>query len=110
MTSAAPELLFQVAFICFGVQGLFAWLLRGRVEDDEPLLRSLFASPITQGQGEPGRFLRVRFFWPFADVPPELSECVPVTVTLFWIARLAGFGFASSMAAFFVSLFVVAGA
>lgn len=110
MTGDVSGSLFNLAFACFGMQALFAWLLRRRVEDDEPLLRVLFASPATQGQREPGRLLRVKFFWPLTQVPSELAECVPMTVALFWAARLAGFGFILSIAAFFVTPFVQASA
>jgi hypothetical protein len=104
------DALFKLATICFAGCVLCTWLLRMRLDGDEILLRALFANPVMEGQRESGRLLRVKFFWPFTSAPAELYEYASALVMLFWAARLMGFGFASSMAAFFVSLFLQASA
>jgi hypothetical protein len=109
MSADIPEILFKLAMAGFGLQYAFAAALRQRVDGDEDLRSALFANPVVQGQSNPGRFLRIKFFWPLAHIPPQLSECVPTTVVLFWAARLSGFFFVVSIATFFGSMFVLAG-
>ena len=104
------DALFKFAGICFVLQGLFAWLLRRRVENDDVLLHLLFAKAAAEGHGRPVRFLQARYFSPFVAAPVELSESAYPTVVLFWAARLSGFGFFAGMAAFFVAMFVNVGA
>jgi len=79
------DALFKFAGACFVLQGLFAWLLRRRVEDDDALLHLLFARAAAEGKAWPVRFLQANYFWPFVAAPIELSECVYLTVVLFWV-------------------------
>jgi len=109
MSADVPEILFKLAMAGFGLQYAFAAALRYRVDGDDELRNALFSNPVLHGQSKPGRFLRVKFFWPFAPIPSKLSECVPTTLALFWAARLSGFAFVASIAAFFASIFVLAG-
>ena len=110
MSGIAPDLLFKLAAVCFGLHGILSWLLRVRLDGDAASLRALFSNPALENQNETGRLLKLKYFWPFVHSPAVLSEHSGLTVVLFWAARLAGLSFAALMVAFFVSLFAAAGA
>jgi hypothetical protein len=110
MSGDVSEFLIKLALVCFGLQGVFGWLLRWRLEEFSSLSEVLFANPVLERRQGAGRLLRVKFFWPFVATPMELTESARELVALFWVARLSGFGFGAAMLAFFVSLFVQVGA
>jgi len=76
----------------------------------EPLSGELFALPNAWLGPRPRwlslRLLRAKFFLPWVQSPPEMSEFPLATRAIFWSARLSGSVFVVAIFAFLASIFI----